>query len=355
MSGTTAAEVLFDRRGPGGRLGVITLNRPRRLNALSHAMVREIAARLEEWNADDAIEQYLLLGAGERGLCAGGDITEIRDDVLATGGAGAGRFFADEYRLDAATAELPKPCVALMDGVTFGGGVGLSAHGRGGRVVTERSSIAMPEAAIGFVPDVGGTYLLSRMPGGLGLHAGLTGARLGAGDAIATGFADVFVPADALPELVRRLEAEAADAVLDDLRRPAPEPALAAERTWIDEAYAGDDPLEILERLDALAAAHPGAAAAAEAIRAASPTSIFATLELLRRNREAPTLRAALELEYRVGMRLAVAEDFAEGVRAMVVDKDRSPRWRPGSLEAVRREDVEALFDPRGGATLDWG
>lgn len=356
MSEQTAlsGQVRFERRGPGGRLGVITLNRPRQLNSLSFAMIREIGDRLARWHEDPEVEQFLLVGAGDRGLCAGGDVLEIRADVLATGGEVAAEFFASEYRLDAATADLAKPYVAIMDGYTFGGGVGLSAHSRGRRVVTERSRVAMPETAIGFIPDVGGTFLLARMPGETGLHAGLTGARLDAGDAIATGFADHFVAAQRLPELVRRLEREAADALLAELSRPAPSSRLLEERDWIDAAYSARTPREIVERLAALGETHPAAADAAAAIRAASPTAVAATLAVIRRNREAVDLRAAIDLEYRVGMRLAVAPDFREGVRAQVLDKDRNPAWLPADLDHVESAAVEALLDPEGGHIVDW-
>lgn len=317
-------------------------------------MIREITNQLARWCDDPEVEQFLLVGAGERGLCAGGDILEIRADVLATGGKVAAEFFASEYRLDAATGDLEKPYVAIMDGYTFGGGVGISAHSRGRRVVTERSRIAMPETAIGFLPDVGGTYLLANMPGETGIHAGLTGARLDAGDAIAAGFADHFVPSQALPELFGRLETESADAVLADLSAPAPDSTMLGERSWIDEAYSAATPLEILDRLDEFAGVHPGAAEAAKAIRASSPTSIAATLEAIRRNRKASDVRTAIDIEYLVGMRLGVGPDFLEGVRAQVLDKDRNPQWLPRNLAGVSRDAVEALFDRNGGHVVDW-
>lgn len=356
VKGNQTDEVLFDRRGPRGRLGVVTLNRPRKLNTLSHAMIRAIAATLANWEDDPEVEQILLTGAGERGLCAGGDIVEIRDDLLAssgtggTGGEKAAAFFTDEYRLDASTAELRTPYIALMDGFTFGGGVGLSAHSRGYRVVTERSQIAMPETAIGFVPDVGGTWLLGQMPGEIGLHAGLTGARLTAGDALAMGFADHYLPSAQLPEFVSRLEDEPVDALLTDLTHPAPDSPLLKEREWIDEAYGAATVPEILARLEELAPAHPAAAEAAKAMHASSPTSLAATLEVIRRNRKAANLREAIELEYAVGMQLCVAADFLEGVRAQVVDKDRNPQWQP-----FEQSRVDALFDPEFAQMLNWG
>lgn len=351
---TLSGQVLFERRGTGGRLGVITLNRPEQLNALSFAMIREISDQLANWQEDPGVEQVVLLGAGHRGLCAGGDVLEIRSDVLGTGGEIAAQFFASEYRLDAATADLKKPYIAIMDGFTFGGGVGLSAHSRGWRVVTERTQIAMPETAIGFVPDVGGSYLLANMPGELGVHMGLTGARIDAADALATGFADHFVPTDSLPELLTRLETEHVDAVLADLSQTAAESVILKQRGWIDHAYAGETPAEILHRLDVFAEENPAAADAATAIRASSPTAISATLEVIRRNRNAGSLRAAIDLEYRVGMRLALGYDFLEGVRAQVLDKDRAPKWQPGRLADIDAAVITALLDDESAQVVDW-
>ena len=345
--------LVLERRGPGGRLGVIVLDRPRQLNALSYAMIRAITAALARWRDDDAVEQVLLVGAGERGLCAGGDIAEIRTDLVEGDGRIAAGFLADEYRLDAATAEYPKPYVAIMDGVTFGGGVGLSGHSSR-RVVTERSRIAMPETAIGFVPDIGGTWLLSRMPGELGLHAALTGHRLHAADAIATGFADHYVVSERVPRLVELLETESADAAIAAVEQAPPASALVGERIWIDAAYAHDEPHDILHHLEALADTQPLAKQAAEAMRTASPTAVAATLELVRRSRAVPSRRRAIDLEYRVGMRLVAQPDFLEGVRAMLVDKDRAPRWRPATLEEIDRERILALFDPADSPAIDW-
>lgn len=346
-------QIVLERRGPGGRLAVLVLNRPRQLNALSHVMIRTIAATLARWRDDDSVEQVLLVGAGERGLCAGGDIAEVRDDFLNGDGSQAAEFLADEYRLDAATAEYPKPYVALMDGFTFGGGVGLSGHSTR-RIVTERSRIAMPETAIGFVPDIGGTWLLGRMPGLLGLHAALTGHRLDAADAIATGFADHYVRAERIPRLVELLETEHADAAIAAVEEAPPASSLVGERLWIDAAYAHEEPHDILHHLEALASTEPLAAQAAAAIRAASPTAVAATLELVRRSARVEHLRRAIDLEYRVGMRLVAEHDFLEGVRAMLIDKDRDPKWRPATLEAVDPHRIQELFDPVGALEIDW-
>ncbi|MCX0247707.1 3-hydroxyisobutyryl-CoA hydrolase, partial [Streptomyces drozdowiczii] len=205
-----------------GRVRHLTLNRPRALNALDHAMVRLMADALDAAGSDEAVVAVLLTGAGERGLCAGGDIRAVRDDALA-GGTASLDFWRDEYLLNARIARFPKPYVALMDGIVMGGGVGVSAHGSV-RIVTERSRIAMPETGIGFVPDVGGTYLLGAAPGELGTHLALTGEAVGAADALLCGLADHFVPAEGLAALVAALAEcttpEAVTATVEDHARP---------------------------------------------------------------------------------------------------------------------------------------
>lgn len=342
------------RTGPQGRLGMIELNRPRQLNALTGAMIDGLAEVVAAWRADASIEQIVIFGAGERGLCAGGDVAELRAGIVADGHiGGAERVLGSEYRLDATWAELPQPVVAVMDGHTLGGGVGLSGHASI-RVVTERSRVGMPEAAIGFSPDVGGSYLLARMPGRLGEHAGVTGARLNAADAIATGFADWFIPSDRIPQLLARLAQEPAAEVVADLAEDPGESQLLAEREWIDEVYSAATLQEVVARLQEHAPEHPIVAEALAAIMAASPLAAAATLELVRRNRDAADLRAAIDLEFRVGIRLIAGHDFSEGVRAMLVDKDRQPKWQPASLDAVTEQQVAALFDEAEAPRMDW-
>src|SRR6476620_3602753 len=222
----TDPEVLIDKRDGLGR---IVLNRPKAINALNHAMVARIT------------------GAGERGLCAVGDIVSIYHDAK-EGGDGSREFWRDEYVLNAAIASYPKPYVAIMDGIVMGGGVGVSAHGSV-RIVTERSMIGMPETGIGFVPDVGGTYLLARTPGELGTHIALTTARLSAGDAIACGFADHFIPSEKIEQFVQKLTDTSVEEALAEFTEPAPESDLVAQRGWIDAAYSADSVAEIVARL----------------------------------------------------------------------------------------------------------
>jgi len=333
------AEVLFERRG---RLGVVTLNRPRAVNALTAGMAAAMLDQLTLWAEDDDVAAVLVHGAGERGLCAGGDIVAIYKDML-DGGSATADFWAVEYRLNLLISEYPKPYVAFMDGLVLGGGVGISAHGSV-RIVTERTRTGMPETTIGFVPDVGGTLLLSRSPGETGTHAALTGAHLSGADAVFLGLADTFVPSGRLADLAAALETEPVDAAVARFAEPAPPSVLAAQQEWMDACYAGDDAEEILRRLRTVGGE---AADAADTIAAKSPTAVKVALASLRRV-SGLSLAEALEREYRVGLRFLAGPDFREGIRAQVVDKDRTPHWQPASLAEVSRDEVEAYFAPLG-------
>ena len=338
-----AGEVLFERRG---RLGIVTLNRPSAVNALTAGMTAAMFEQLTLWADDDAVATVLVRGAGDRGLCAGGDIVAIYRDML-DGGDATADFWADEYRLNLLISEYPKPYVAFMDGLVLGGGVGISAHGSV-RIVTERTRTGMPETTIGFVPDVGGTLLLSGSPGETGTHAALTGAHLSGADALFLGLADHFVPSASLAELAVALETEAVEAAVARFAEPAPQSVLAAQQEWIDACYSSDDAEEILRLLRT---AGGEAAGAADTIEAKSPTAVKVALESLRRVRGL-NLEQALEQEYRVGLRFLAGPDFREGIRAQVVDKDRNPRWKPATLAEVTPEDVAAYFAPLGGREL---
>lgn len=335
---TTAEPPVLIRRE--GHAAYVVLNRPRAINALTHEMVGLITTALHDLADDDSARTVVLTGAGERGLCAGGDVVMMTEDAK-VGGTAAAEFWADEYRLNALIADYPKPYVAIMDGIVLGGGIGLSAHA-GQRVVTERSSIGMPETGIGFLPDVGGTWLLSRAPGQTGTHLGLTGMSVGAGDAIATGFADHYVPSGRLPELIAALATGDADETLATFEEPAPPSPLLAARTWLDASYDGDDPVAIVERLRALGTEE--GTKAADTIEAKSPTSVAVTLRALREAASLPDLRACLDLEYRAALRFHAGHDFIEGVRAQLVDKDRNPQWSPARLADVDPADVATYF-----------
>ncbi|WP_405218537.1 3-hydroxyisobutyryl-CoA hydrolase [Agrococcus sp. Ld7] len=330
-----------------GALGVITLDRQEALNALTHEMVREMADALRAFAGDDAVERVLITGAGERALCAGGDVVTLRDDVDRTRGQAAARFWRDEYALNARIARFPKPTVALQHGIVLGGGVGISGHASH-RVVTDSTRIGFPEVTIGFVPDVGATWLLTRHRGELGTRAALTGDHFGAADAIALGLADSYVPTDRLAELVRLLESTHPDAAIEQLAAepPAAEPpagTLEDAQAQIDHAFAGDDAEQIVARLEA--AGGEGRALAAT-ISKRSPFAVAVTLAALRRARRLGSLEEALAQEYRVSRHTSLAPDFSEGIRAQLIDKDRNPTWTPPTLAGVTHAMVEGCFAP---------
>ncbi|RDG35262.1 enoyl-CoA hydratase/isomerase family protein [Streptomyces corynorhini] len=350
------APVLTERAGGTGR---ITLNRPRALNALTPPMVRAIDHALTAWERDDTLTAVVLTGAGERGLCAGGDIRLIHQEASGGGsGEATAAFWRAEYRLNARIARYPKPYVALMDGIVMGGGIGVSAHGSL-RIVTERSAVAMPETGIGLVPDVGGTWLLSRAPGELGTHLALTGRTVGAADAILCGLADHCVPSAQLPALMAALagpDVPDAAAVRETVLRYATAPPrgrLDADRAWIDACYAADTVEEIAERL--LADRRQPAKDTAHTLATRSPTALKATLAALRRARETATLEEVLDQEYRSSCAAFTFPDLVEGIRAQVIDKDRTPRWSPKELTEVTDADVGRFFTRPPGGDLGLG
>ena len=323
-------------------IGFLTLNRPKALNSLTHPMVNAMDAVLTAWADDDTVDAVVVNGAGERGLCAGGDVVAIYHSAKA-GGADARQFWFDEYRLNARIGGYPKPYVACMDGIVMGGGVGVSAHGNV-RVVTDRSKIAMPEVGIGFIPDVGGTFLLSRAPGHLGLHAALTGAPFSGGDAIALGFADHYVPGADLDAFTAKIVTDGVDAALRAHAQEPPPSELAAQREWIDHCYAGDSVTAIVAALRGHGAGP--ANEAADLIATRSPIALAVTLASVRRAAALDTLEDVLVQEYRVSCASLRSHDLVEGIRAQLVDKDRNPKWSPASLLAVTADDVNAYFAP---------
>ena len=323
-------------------VGRVTLNRPKAINSLNYAMVIGLTEALDNWRDDDAVHTVLVTGAGERGFCAGGDVIALYHSAKADG-AEARKFWFDEYRLNAAIANYPKPYVALMDGIVMGGGVGVGAHARV-RVVTDTTKMAMPEVGIGFIPDVGGTYLLSRAPGLLGVHAALTGAPFSGADAIAMGFADHFVPHDKLGALADAIVADGVDAALAAHATAAPDSPLLAQRDWIDHSYAGETVADIVAALRG----HddPAAGQAADLIGSRSPISLSVALEAVRRATKLDTLEDVLHQEYRTSCASLRSHDFVEGIRAQLVDKDRNPKWSPASLAAVTQADIDDYFSP---------
>lgn len=344
MSGPTDNDKLIIRRQ--SRLGILTLNRPKVLNALDLDMVRAMRQALEAWAGDPDVAYVIVEGAGEKGLCAGGDV------VSAVKAAGAGdrqlarTFWAEEYALNSMIAHYPKPYIALMDGVVMGGGVGISAHGSH-RIVTERSRLAMPETAIGLLPDVGGTWLLSRVRGHAGAYLGLTGRPMHAADAIWAGFADRMIPGASLGELKERLcnpFAGTLERVLDGLSADPGASKLAAEATAIDACFSQASIERILAALEARG--DSWASEIIEGLSHRSPLSLKITLASIRGARTLKTLEDALNKEYRLACRLLDHGEFREGVRALLIDKDKKPKWSPGSLAEVDEAMISAFFAP---------
>ena len=322
-------------------VGLVTLNRPKAINSLTHGMVTELDRALGNWETDDAVHTVLLTGAGERGLCAGGDVIAIYHSAKGDG-AEARAFWHDEYVLNAHIAQYSKPYVAVMDGIVMGGGVGVSAHGSV-RIVTDTTKMGMPEVGIGFIPDVGGTYLLSRAPGRLGLHAALTGAPFSGADAIAMGFADHFVPHDRLDEFTRSLIEDGVDAALSAFAVEPPASPLLAQRRWIDECYAGETVVDVIAELRG----HDAGPAidAANHIATRSPIALAVALEAVRRAAKLDTLKDVLRQEFRTSCGALRSHDLVEGIRALLVDKDRNPKWSPPAVALCSQDAVATYFE----------
>jgi len=329
-------------------LGILTLNRPRQINALTRPMVATLTRHLHAWRDDPEVGIVVLRGAGDRGFCAGGDILAFHTAITTGKQHEFLSFLAEEFQLDGLIAAYPKPVVALMDGLCMGGGVGLAGHASV-RITTPRSAIGMPETHIGYSPDVGGTHLLGLAPGRLGEHLALTASTMGAGDAIHAGFADFCSAGDgfedvlaALPDLIGLPAAEVAVALEILHGVPAPAPRLAAEAAWIDQAYAGDDVPAILDRLEA--SPYPPAAEAAAAIRGNSPLATQTALQAVRAARADAHLPSALARELRVAAFLMQHPDLPEGIRAQIIDKDRTPRWSPADHAGVDTAEIAAVI-----------
>ncbi len=328
--------------------GIIRLNRPKAINALTLEMTRGIAEALTDFETNDAATLVLLEGAGERGLCAGGDIRGLYDSAKAHGDLGP-TFWREEYLLNARIAAYDKPYVAYMDGIVMGGGVGLAAHGRH-RVVNEKTKLAMPEVGIGFFPDVGGTWLLSRAPGEIGTYFGLTGQTMNGADAIAAGFADVFISSKDWPAArtaLTELDVCAGDkdvlATLKQFSSATANAPVASQRTKIDQLFAHDTMDEIFKALESDGSDF--ADATLDALKEKSPTSMVVTLKLLRQARASSSLENCLQREYIAALQVFISNDFIEGVRAAVIDKDRNPTWQPAKLADVTPEIIARYFD----------
>ncbi|WP_421870131.1 enoyl-CoA hydratase/isomerase family protein [Pararhizobium sp.] len=342
----TETETLVERQGALGR---IRLNRPKALNSLTSQMVRDINATLDDFERDPSISAVLVTGEGERGLCAGGDIRAIYDGGRA-GSDVPTTFWREEYRLNARISRYPKPYAVIMDGIVMGGGVGISVYGSH-RIVTERTRFAMPETGIGFFPDIGASWFLTRQAHELGTYIGLTGEPLGAADAILAGLADVFIRSERLADLTGALAAlparssrETVSAVIAGFSEIPPTGILEPQQPSIDRLFAFDTIEDIIAALrsdDSLFSEKLLSVLAAK-----SPLSLNVTLRLLRLGRKTGTLEDCLEREFSATAAVLRSHDFYEGVRAAVIDKDRNPQWRPQRLADVTAADVDAYFQP---------
>ncbi|WP_421786466.1 enoyl-CoA hydratase/isomerase family protein [Hyphobacterium sp.] len=331
-----------------GQLGRITLNRPKALNALTLDMVHAMIDALQAWKNDDDVQAVLVDAEGEKGFCAGGDILMLHNSGKA-GGEEAWRFWHDEYQLNTLIQSYPKPYIALIDGITMGGGVGISVHGSH-RVAGDRTTFAMPETGIGFHPDVGGAYFLPRLPGEIGMWMGLTGARLKAPDCVATGLATHYCPSSQTAALIEALEG--ADLTSDEdrleviLEAHSGDPGsseLALVRGLIDAAFAGDDVSEMMSRMTE--AGDAWSAKQVKIMGTKSPTAMVLTAKCLRRGADL-SFEDVMRQDLRVSMRCLEGTDFYEGVRAVIIDKDNAPNWSPADIGDVDAEALDAYFEP---------
>ncbi|MBR0828610.1 enoyl-CoA hydratase/isomerase family protein [Bradyrhizobium manausense] len=330
-----------------GSAGIIRLNRPKAINAVTLDMIRAVDKALDRFEAEPAVSVVLLEGSGERGLCAGGDIRGLWESSKAGGDLGE-IFWREEYVLNARIKRFPKPYVAFMDGIVMGGGVGLSAHSSH-RIVTDRTKLAMPEAGLGFFPDVGGTWLLSRSPGEIGTFFALTGQTMNGPDAVYAGFADAVVPTAVLPELRQALVKLRAGASADEVNKIINSFAtgemagpVAAKRPTIDALFGFERASEIVDALE-----RDGSDFARSTLKTLgekSPRGMVVTLKLLRLARQSSSLEECLIREYSAALEVFRSDDFREGVRAAVIDKDRNPRWSPAAIENVTPEMVAPYF-----------
>ena len=340
-------EILFERRGVAG---LVTLNRPQALNAVTLGMVRALREQLDAWRDNPAVTRVILTGAGGKAFSAGGDIRQIYDLGQAGKHDEALTFFREEYQLNTVIKKYPKPYVSLYGGIVMGGGIGLSIHGSH-RVAGDRFMFAMPEVNIGFFPDIGGTWFLPRMPGEIGTYCAVTGERLRAQDSVASGIATHRVPSQKFADLLEGLCGNVSvDALLGAFAAPPEEGPVAARRADIDRLFSANTIERMLQDLDAEAgeaAAEKAdwAKATAATIRSRSPTSLKLALEQVRRGAKL-SFEDCMKTEYRIVSRVLHGHDFYEGVRAVIVDKDNTPGWQPAALAQVGEADVARYFEP---------
>ncbi len=336
-------EVLLARHGSAG---VIVLNRPKALNALTHAMVQAIWPQMLAWKDDPAVSRVIISGSGEKAFCAGGDIRALYDLGKAGRAAEAKPFWREEYTLNHLLKTYPKPVVSLLNGIVMGGGVGMSFHGSH-RVASEKLMFAMPEVGIGFFPDVGASWFLPRLPHCIGTYLALTGTRIGLGDALALGLVTNAVESTRMAELALALDAdEPVDAILQRFAIPVPASPLMEHKALIADIFAEDSLPAIMAKLSyAALGGSLFASQTFETMQVKSPTSMAIALEQVRRG-ATMSFADVMRMEYRIVCRIADGHDFYEGVRAVIVDKDQKPLWRPARIEDLDPAAITAHFAP---------
>jgi enoyl-CoA hydratase len=340
------SEILFDRRGAAG---VVTLNRPEVLNAVTHNMVRQLSVQLDRWKDDAAVTRVIIRANGERAFSAGGDLRDVTEQGPTGRLDEALIFFRNEYLLNTAIKRYPKPYIALIDGIVMGGGVGFSIHGSH-RVAGDKFQFAMPEVGIGFFPDVGGTWFLPRLKGAIGAYCALTGERLKAADAVSAGVANYRVSSNRFSELLEALSGNVpVDATLAAFAEPVTDGDVLRRQKTIDRIFVGNSIEDILTKLDQeakIGGEHAEwTSKIAKSMRGKSPTSLRIALEQMRRGRSW-SFEECMKTEFRIVSRILREPDFYEGVRAVIVEKDNKPRWKPATLDEVSAAAVEEHFAP---------
>ncbi len=333
-------------------MGVLSLNRPKAIHALNLDMVHAMVAAMQGWQGDDAVQAILIDHSEGRGFCAGGDIAFLRNSALNDGGVSGRKFFHDEYQLNHLIQSYVKPVVAFMDGITMGGGVGISGPAQY-RVATEATRLAMPETGIGLFPDVGGGWYLSRLKGRLGQYLALTGARLDGAECVWAGLATHYLPAENVAEAKARIAADPAaiPTILRELSAVPPAAKIAAHADEIERLFASDRYEDILAALEADGSDFAAATLASLATK--SPQTCKVALRQLADSLKCADFAANMVMEYRIASRVLTRPDFAEGVRAVIVDKDNAPKWDPATPEGVTDELIDSIFAPLG-ATEEW-
>jgi enoyl-CoA hydratase len=327
-----------------GVAGFLTLNRPKAIHALTQGMDHAMTEALLAWRGDDAVQAVIIDHSEGRGFCSGGDINLLRNSALNDGGESGRRFFYEEYQLNHLIQTYAKPVVAFMDGITMGGGVGISQPAKF-RVATENTRFAMPETGIGLFPDVGGGWHLSRLPGRIGQFLALTGTRFDGSEALWAGLATHYLPVDALPEAKQRIAAGHDIAqVLAALSVTPPEPKIAAHARDIARHFASNRYEDILASLEADDS--EWAAKELATLRTKSPQTCKVALRQLAEAETLGSFADNMVMEYRIAARVLTLPDFAEGVRAVIVDKDNAPKWNPATPEGVTEELLDSIFAP---------